>query len=102
MKKKSLILPGYKLTFIMVTALFFLWALPNTMNDILIPHFMKSLELSRFKAGLIQSAFKLGYFVFALPAGLMMQRLGYRYGLVVGFNLFKRVLLKLKRNYFNY
>ncbi len=72
----------------MVTALFFLWALPNTMNDILIPHFMKSLELSRFKAGLIQSAFKLGYFVFALPAGLIMQRLGYRYGLVVGLILF--------------
>jgi FHS family L-fucose permease-like MFS transporter len=49
---------------------------------------MKSLELSRFKAGLIQSAFKLGYFVFALPAGLIMQRFGYRYGLVIGLILF--------------
>jgi len=58
------------------------------MNDVLIPHFMKSLELSRFKAGLIQSAFKLGYFVFALPAGLIMQRFGYRYGLVIGLILF--------------
>jgi FHS family L-fucose permease-like MFS transporter len=87
-KKKSFITAGYGLTFIMVTALFFLWALPNTMNDILIPHFMKSLELSRFKAGLIQSAFKLGYFVFALPAGLIMQRFGYKYGLVIGLILF--------------
>lgn len=86
--KKSFILPGYLLTFALVTSLFFLWALPNTMNDVLIPHFMKSLELSRFKAGLIQSAFKLGYFVFALPAGLIMQRFGYRYGLVIGLILF--------------
>ncbi len=86
--KKSFILPGYLLTFGLVTTLFFLWALPNTMNDVLIPHFMKSLELSRFKAGLIQSAFKLGYFVFALPAGLIMQRFGYRYGLVIGLILF--------------
>ena len=86
--KKSFILPGYLLTFGLVTSLFFLWALPNTMNDVLIPHFMKSLELSRFKAGLIQSAFKLGYFVFALPAGLIMQRFGYRYGLVIGLILF--------------
>jgi FHS family L-fucose permease-like MFS transporter len=86
--KKSFILPGYLLTFSLVTTLFFLWALPNTMNDVLIPHFMKSLELSRFKAGLIQSAFKLGYFVFALPAGLIMQRFGYRYGLVIGLILF--------------
>jgi hypothetical protein len=51
--KKRLITPGFLLTFSLVTSLFFLWALPNTMNDILIPHFMKSLELSRFKAGLI-------------------------------------------------
>ena len=86
--KKRLITPGFLLTFSLVTSLFFLWALPNTMNDILIPHFMKSLELSRFKAGLIQSAFKLGYFVFALPAGLLMQRFGYKYGLVTGLILF--------------
>ena len=86
--KKRLITPGFLLTFSLVTSLFFLWALPNTMNDILIPHFMKSLELSRFKAGLIQSAFKLGYFVFALPAGLIMQRYGYKYGLITGLILF--------------
>ncbi|ULQ53252.1 L-fucose:H+ symporter permease [Flavihumibacter fluvii] len=86
--KRPLITPGYLLTFAMVTALFFLWALPNTMNDVLITHFMKSLELSRLKAGLIQSAFKLGYFAFALPAGLFMQRFGYKYGLVTGLILF--------------
>lgn len=86
--KNKLITPGYLLTFALVTTLFFMWALPNTMNDVLITHFMKSLELSRLKAGLIQSAFKLGYFAFALPAGLFMQKFGYKFGLVTGLILF--------------
>ena len=86
--KPNFITPGYTFTFILVTMLFFLWALPNTMNDVLIQQFMKSMELSRLKAGLVQSAFKLGYFVFAIPAGLFMQRMGYKTGLVAGLLLF--------------
>ena len=34
-KTTSLVTPGYTMTFILVTALFFLWALPNNLNDIL-------------------------------------------------------------------
>jgi FHS family L-fucose permease-like MFS transporter len=86
--KVDFITPGYVFTFILVTLLFFLWALPNTMNDVLIKQFMKSMELSRLQAGLVQSAFKLGYFVFAIPAGLFMQRLGYKRGLIAGLILF--------------
>ncbi|KAA6327881.1 L-fucose-proton symporter, partial [termite gut metagenome] len=79
---------GYTFTFVLVTMLFFLWALPNTLNDVLIKQFMKSLELSRLEAGFIQSAFKFGYFVLAIPAGLFMQRLGYKAGLMVGLIFF--------------
>ncbi len=87
-KSSKLITPGYTLTFILVTSLFFLWALPNNLNDILIPQFMKSFELSRFEAGLVQSAFYLGYFVFALPAALIMDRFGYKAGLLAGLLIF--------------
>ncbi|MDR2859341.1 MAG: MFS transporter, partial [Mediterranea sp.] len=87
-KKPNLITPGYTFTFVLVTMLFFLWALPNTLNDVLIKQFMKSLELSRLEAGFIQSAFKFGYFVLAIPAGLFMQRLGYKAGLMVGLIFF--------------
>jgi len=87
-KSTKLITPGYTLTFILVTSLFFLWALPNNLNDILIPQFMKSFELSRFEAGLVQSAFYLGYFVFALPAALIMDRFGYKAGLLSGLLIF--------------
>lgn len=61
--KPHLITSGYTFTFILVTLLFFMWALPNTLNDVLIKQFMKSMELSRLEAGFVQSAFKLGYFL---------------------------------------
>lgn len=86
--KPHLITPGYTFTFILVTLLFFMWALPNTLNDVLIKQFMKSMELSRLEAGFVQSAFKLGYFCLAIPAGLFMQRMGYKAGLIVGLLFF--------------
>jgi FHS family L-fucose permease-like MFS transporter len=86
--KPHFITPGYTFTFVLVTLLFFLWALPNTLNDVLIKQFMKSMELSRLEAGFVQSAFKLGYFALAIPAGLFMQRLGYKAGLIVGLLFF--------------
>jgi MFS transporter, FHS family, L-fucose permease len=87
-KTTRLITPGYAMTFILVTSLFYLWALPNNLNDILIPQFMKSFELNRLKAGLVQSAFYLGYFLLAVPAALVMDRYGYKAGLITGLLLF--------------
>src|SRR5947199_10644875 len=74
--------------FALVTVLFFLWGITNNLNDVLIRHFMKSFEISRFQAGLVQSAFYMGYFVLAIPAALLMKRVGYKAGFVVGLLLF--------------
>ena len=79
---------GLLIPFILVTALFFLWGVPNNLNDILIRQFMKSFALSRFQAGLVQSAFYMGYFVLATPAALLMCRFGYKSGFIVGLLLF--------------
>ena len=76
------------LPFILVTALFYLWAIPNNLNDILIPQFMKSFELSRLQAGLVQSAFYLGYFLLAMPAAYIMDRYNYKTGMIIGLLLF--------------
>jgi FHS family L-fucose permease-like MFS transporter len=84
----SLFPAGQIVPFILVTALFFLWGIPNNLNDVLIRHFMKSFVISRFQAGLVQSAFYMGYFLLAIPAGLMMKRVGYKAGFVVGLLLF--------------
>jgi FHS family L-fucose permease-like MFS transporter len=78
----------YKVVFALVTTLFFLWAIPNNLNDVLIRQFMKSFVITRFQAGLVQSAFYLGYFVLAMPAALVMRRLGYKSGFVIGLFLF--------------
>ena len=59
---------GQLVPFILVTALFFLWGIPNNLNDILIRQFMKSFEITRFNAGLVQSSFYLGYFFLSMPA----------------------------------
>src|SRR5580698_9543956 len=79
---------GAALPFVLVTVLFFLWGIPNNLNDVLIRQFMKSFVISRFQAGLIQSAFYMGYFLLAMPAALLMRRLGYKSGFVVGLALF--------------
>src|SRR5246127_2351538 len=79
---------GQMLPFTLVTFLFFLWAVPNNLNDVLIRQFMKSFAISRFQAGLVQSAFYLGYFLLATPAALVMRRFGYKAGFLTGLFLF--------------
>src|SRR3954454_24582469 len=74
--------------FVLVTALFFLWGVPNNLNDVLIRQFMKSFAITRFQAGLVQSAFYLGYFALSIPAALIMRRFGYKAGLVTGLFLY--------------
>ncbi len=83
-----LIPTGMGLQFFLVTGLFFLWGVPNNLNDVLIRQFMTSFALSRFQAGLVQSAFYMGYFLLATPAALLMRRFGYKLGFITGLLLF--------------
>src|ERR1700690_959947 len=75
---------GRLVPFLVVTALFFLWAIPNNLNDILIRQFMKSFEINRSGAAGVQIWFYLGYFLLAIPAGQLMRRFGYKAGIVTG------------------
>src|ERR1700730_13756498 len=79
---------GQLVPFILVTVLFFLWGIPNNLNDVLIRHFMKSFAITRFQAGLVQSAFYMGYFLLAMPAAFLMRCVGYKTGFVTGLILF--------------
>src|SRR5207237_5924693 len=74
--------------FVLVTFLFFLWGIPNNLNDVLIRQFMKSFSISRFQAGLVQSAFYMGYFLLAMPAALVMRKAGYKAGFIIGLLLY--------------
>jgi MFS transporter, FHS family, L-fucose permease len=79
---------GHLVPFILVTALFFLWGIPNNLNDVLIRQFMKSFAITRFRAGLVQSAFYMGYFLLAMPAAFLMRKAGYKTGFVIGLLLY--------------
>jgi FHS family L-fucose permease-like MFS transporter len=49
---------------------------------------MKSFEITRLQAGLVQSAFYTGYFLFSVPAAMVMRRYGYKFGLITGLVLY--------------
>ncbi len=86
--KQPLLAKQYVLPFVLVTFLFFLWGIPNNLNDVLIQHFMKSFEISRFGAAFIQFAFYLGYFLLAIPAALLMRKTSYKTGFLTGLCLY--------------
>lgn len=85
---RALVESRYRLAFAVVTSLFFMWAIANNFNDILIKQFQKALELSRMQSGLVQTAFYFGYFTFAIPAGWAITRFGYKAGIIVGLALY--------------
>jgi FHS family L-fucose permease-like MFS transporter len=87
-QQHPLIPRGMGLQFFLVAGLFFLWGVPNNLNDVLIRQFMTSFAISRFQAGLVQSAFYLGYFLVATPAALLMRKFGYKMGFITGLLLF--------------
>jgi MFS transporter, FHS family, L-fucose permease len=74
----------YVLPLVLVTSLFFMWALGVNLNDVLIPHLKEAFGLSDFKSSLIQTAFFGGYFLAALPAGWLIEKVGYRKGILIG------------------
>jgi MFS transporter, FHS family, L-fucose permease len=68
----------------MVTTLFFMWGFLTALNDILIPHLKSIFELTYARVMLIQSAFFGAYFVFAIPSGMVIEKIGYKKTMVVG------------------
>jgi FHS family L-fucose permease-like MFS transporter len=66
------------------TALFFMWGFLTSLNDVIIPHLKSIFELSFAQAMLVQFAFFSSYFIFALPAGKLVETIGYKRAMVCG------------------
>src|SRR5580698_6794837 len=79
---------GMMTLFVLVTVLFWLWGMSNSLTDILVQQFKKSFELSTFSAQLVSTANFTGYFCMAIPAALVMRKWGYKAGMVMGLVLF--------------
>jgi len=66
------------------TTLFFMWGFLTALNDILIPHLKAIFDLHYAEVMLVNSAFFGSYFLFALPAGKLVEVLGYKRTMIVG------------------
>ena len=71
---------NHAITFALVSTLFFLWGFCNGMIDVLNRHFQNSLNVSKAASGFVQFANFIGYFVMAIPSGLLAKRFGYKGG----------------------
>jgi len=74
----------FLIPFILITSLFFLWAFGVNLNDILIPRLKIAFGLTDFESAFIQLAFFGGYSLAAFPAGWLMERIGYKRGILAG------------------
>jgi MFS transporter, FHS family, L-fucose permease len=69
---------------VIVTLLFFMWGLLTSLNDILVPHLKAIFDLKYVEVMLIQFSFFSAYFIFALPSGRLIERIGYKRTMVLG------------------
>lgn len=70
--------------FLLCLFLFFAWGFATVLIDILVPKLKGLFALGFTEVMLTQFAFFLGYFIFSIPAGALVSRIGYMRGVVVG------------------
>jgi FHS family L-fucose permease-like MFS transporter len=78
----------YLLPLVMITSLFFLWGFAYGLLDVLNKHFQETLNITKSRSTLLQAAYFGAYFIIALPAGLFMNRYGYKRGIILGLLLY--------------
>lgn len=81
-QRYALVKRNYLVPFVLVTSLFFLWGFAHAILDVLNKHFQEVLDITRTYSAMVQVLFYLGYFVMAVPAGLLSQ------SMVIGAELF--------------
>ncbi|SFB64128.1 MFS transporter, FHS family, L-fucose permease [Rhizobium sp. NFR07] len=75
---------NYTFALVALTSLFFMWGFITCLNDILIPHLKNVFSLNYTQSMLIQLCFFGAYFIVSLPAGALVKRISYKWGIVVG------------------
>ena len=78
----------YLSAIILVTSLFFLWGFAYGLLDVLNKHFQEELNIDKQRSTLLQGAYFGAYFLMALPAGYLINKIGYRKGIITGLFLY--------------
>lgn len=72
---------------LLVFAVFFILGGVTNIIDVVLPKLKGLFELTHFQANWINGAFFAAYGLFAIPSGIIMSRLGYIRGFVLGFGM---------------
>jgi FHS family L-fucose permease-like MFS transporter len=80
--------PNYLLPFILITSLFFLWGMAHGLDGILIPHLKKACQLNNRQSTLIDTSIFFAYFIMAIPAGMIIKKIGYKNSIITGLLVF--------------
>nr|WP_244598674.1 sugar MFS transporter [Rhizobium tubonense] len=75
---------NYQFALVALTSLFFMWGFITCLNDILVPHLKNVFSLNYAQSMMIQLCFFGAYFIVSLPAGALVKRITYKWGIVVG------------------
>jgi FHS family L-fucose permease-like MFS transporter len=75
---------NYTIPLMVLTSLFFMWAVATNFNDILMPKLREALSLTHKQTSFVQVAFFFGYGIMAIPAGIIIKKVGYKVGIIIG------------------
>lgn len=78
---------NYTPALISLAVLYFMMGLITCLNDTLVPFFKNGFSLSFAQSSLVQFYFFLTYGVMSIPAGKIVERIGYKNGMVMGFSI---------------
>lgn len=68
-----------------IGVMFFIFGFTTWINAILIPYFKISCELNNVQSLLVAFAFYIAYFVMAIPAAHLLEKVGFKKGIMIGF-----------------
>ncbi len=89
MEKQPIVPKGIVLPFVLLTSLFFAWAVPNNLTDTMLAAFKRIMSLTDSKTAWIQVAcYLFGYGCFAIPAALFIKKFTYKSGVLLGLGMY--------------
>lgn len=89
MNSNKIIPSGLLFPFILLTTLFFAWAVPNNLTDTMLAAFKRIMSLSDSKTAWIQVVcYLLGYGCCAVPGALFIKKYTYKSGVMLGLGLY--------------
>ncbi|SFG40851.1 sugar MFS transporter [Pontibacter chinhatensis] len=78
---------NYSSTLVSLAILYFMMGFITCLNDTLVPYFKEGFTLTYTQSSLVQFYFFLTYGVMSIPAGRIVERVGYKKGMVLGFSI---------------